>query len=141
MTHKIIKYQLIPTNSHRIKCVEKAIQMWKYYCIVGISIIDKQWYMRLCCCLQNQCDLTLYLLRSSRINSNMLVFLQLEELYDFNDTLLVPLCMKYYLFMRYLNNENMGLSWSPRVVLETCTRPLSALQNILYNTRGRRKFA
>ena len=63
-----ISYQLVPPHVHRRNAPERAISTWKYHLITGLYITDPSFPMHLWDHLLPQCDMTLNMMRTSRIN-------------------------------------------------------------------------
>ena len=64
--------------------------MFKNHFISGLCSVDKNFPLHLWCCLLDQAELTLNMLRMSRINPNLLAHEQLHGIHDFNATPLAP---------------------------------------------------
>lgn len=83
LKHKI-DYQLTPPHIHQINAAERAIRMFKNNFTAGPATVDpifpiKDWDQ-----LVPQAEITLNLLRSSRINPKLSASATLHSLYDFN---------------------------------------------------------
>ena len=63
-----IKYQLTPPNIHRINAAERAIRTFKNHFIAGLATVDPAFPIREWDRLLPQAELTLNLLRTSRLN-------------------------------------------------------------------------
>jgi hypothetical protein len=63
-----VRFQLSPPNDRRTNPAEKAIDTWKCHFIAGLASVDPAFPIHLWCRLIRQCNLTLNLLRTSRIN-------------------------------------------------------------------------
>ena len=85
-----IKYQLVSPHSHQRNPAERAIQTRKDHYISGPSITDKKFPLHLACQLRHQCDITLNMLRSSRLNPRLSAYTQLEGSFNFDTTPLAP---------------------------------------------------
>ena len=84
------KYQLTPPHIHRHNAAECAICTFKNHFISGLCSLDKDFTLHLWCCLLDQADLTLNMLRMSRIIPNLSAHEQLHGIHDFNTTPLAP---------------------------------------------------
>ena len=85
-----VNYQLVPPRSNRRNPAERAIQTWKDYYISDLSLTDKHFPLHLACQLRNQCDITLNMLRASRLNRTLSAYTQLKGSFNFDDTPLAP---------------------------------------------------
>ena len=85
-----VKYQLVPPHSHRRNPAERAIQTWKDHYISGLSITDKHFPLHLACQLRHQCDITLNMMRASRLNPRLSAYTQLEGSFNFDATPFAP---------------------------------------------------
>ena len=89
MTH-----QLVPAYSHRSNAAERAIQTWKNHFKTGLALVDPKFPIKEWDRLLPQCDLSLNLLRSSRINPKISAHAYMEGAFNYNKTPLVPPGMK-----------------------------------------------
>ena len=69
---------------------ERAIHRFKNHFISGLCSVDKTFPLHLWCRLLDQAELTLNMLRTSRINPNLSSHKQLHGMHDFNATPLAP---------------------------------------------------
>ena len=84
------EYQLTPLHIHRRNAAEQAIRTFKSHFISGLCSVDKNFPLHLWCRLLDQAELTLNMLRMSRINPNLSAHEQLHGIHDFNATPLAP---------------------------------------------------
>ena len=84
------EYQLTPPHIHRRKTAERAIRTFKNHFISGLCSVDKHFPLHLWCRLLDQAELTLNMLRTSRINPNLSMHEQINGTNDFNATPLAP---------------------------------------------------
>ena len=84
------EYQLTPPHIHRRNAAERAIRTFKNHFISGLCSVDKNFPLHLWCCLLDQVELTLNMLRTSQINPNLSAHEQLHGIHDFNGTPLAP---------------------------------------------------
>ena len=98
------------TGNHRRNAAERAIETSKKHFIAGLFSRHPNFPMQLWC--RVQAELTLNLLRPSRLNPKLSAYAQLEGAFDFNRTPLVPLCVK---ILVYETPSQRG-SWSPHGV-------------------------
>ena len=90
LSAKKIDFQLVPPNIHRRNAAERAIRTFKNHFIAGLSSVHPTFPIQLWCRLLQQAELTLNLLRPSRLNSKLSAYAQLEGAFNFNRTPLVP---------------------------------------------------
>lgn len=84
------KFQLVPPYVHRRNAAERAIGTFKEHFIAGLTTTDPSFPLHLWCRLLPQCDITLNLLRQSRVNPLQSAQAQLFGNFDFNATPLAP---------------------------------------------------
>jgi hypothetical protein len=85
-----IDYQLVPPRLHRRNAAERAIRTFKNHFIAGLCSVDKQFPLHLWDKLLPQAELTLNLLRGSRINPKLSAHAQVHGMFDCNRTPLAP---------------------------------------------------
>jgi hypothetical protein len=85
-----VDYQLVPPHLHRTNSAENAIATWKNHFVAGLSGTDPNFPMHLWCRLVQHANLTLNLLRASRINPRLSAHAQLHGAFDYNRTPLAP---------------------------------------------------
>ena len=90
LTAENVEYQLVPPHIHRRNSAERAIQTFKYHFIAGLASTDPNFPLSNWCRLLPQTELTLNLLRPSRLNPKLSAYAQLEGAFDFNRTPLAP---------------------------------------------------
>ena len=95
ITKEQTQYQLTPPHIHQRNTAERAICTFKNHFISGLCLVDKYFPLHLWCRLLDQAELTLNMLRTSRINPNLSAHKQLHGIHDFNATPLAPLGTKY----------------------------------------------
>ena len=89
-TDKEIKYQLVPPHQHRRNPTERAIRNFKNIFIAGLFSTDENFPLQDWCRLLDQAELTIKMLRPSRLNPILSVYAQLEGSFNFNATPLAP---------------------------------------------------
>lgn len=87
---KGIDLQLVPPHIHRRNAAERAIQMFKNHFIAILSNTHKKFPLYLWDLLVPQAQMTLNMLRTSRINPKLSAYEQLEGIFNFNRTPLAP---------------------------------------------------
>ena len=90
ITKEQTEYQLTPPHIHGRNAAERAICTFKKHFISGLCSVDKNFPLHLWCCLLDQAELTLNMLRTSWINPNLSAHEQLHGIHDFNATHLAP---------------------------------------------------
>ena len=71
LTAENVKYQLVPPHIHRRHSAERAIQTFKNHFIAGLASTDPNFPLSNWCRLLPQAELTLNLLRPSRLNPKL----------------------------------------------------------------------
>ncbi|GAX14227.1 hypothetical protein FisN_1Hu418 [Fistulifera solaris] len=84
MTDEGIDYQLVPPAVHRRNAAERAIRTFANHFIAGLCSTDVNFPLHLWDQLIPQAEITLNLMRGSRINPNLSAFAQLNGTFDFN---------------------------------------------------------
>ena len=90
LTAEHVEYQLVPPHIHRRNSAERAIQTFKNHFIAGLASTDPNFPLSNWRRLLPQAELTLNLLRPSRLNPKLSAYAQLEGAFDFNRTPLAP---------------------------------------------------
>ena len=91
MSSQDIDYQLVPPGVHRRNSAECAIRTFKNHFIAGLCSLDKEFPLHLWDRLIPQAEITLNLMRASRLNPNMSAWTQLHgTTFDYNRTPLAP---------------------------------------------------
>ena len=67
-----VTFEYVPPNQHRRNAAERAIRTFKNHMLAGLAICHKDFPLREWDRLLPQCELTLNLLRNSRLNSTYL---------------------------------------------------------------------
>ena len=80
----------MPPHIHRRNSAERAIQTFKNHFIASLASTDPNFPLSNWCRLLPQAELTLNLLRPSRLNPKLSAYAQLEGTFDFNRTPLAP---------------------------------------------------
>jgi hypothetical protein len=88
------RIQYTPSNIHRTNPAEQEICTWKNLFLSGIAGLLKTFPIANWCCLTNQTDFTLNMLRPCRQNPVLLAFETLKGSYSFNATPMAPLGTK-----------------------------------------------
>ena len=85
-----IDFQLSPPGMHRRNSAERAIRTFKNHFIAGLSSTDPKFPLGLWDYLLPQAEITLNLMRQSRLNPNLSAYTQISGVFDFNRTPLAP---------------------------------------------------
>ena len=85
-----VEYQLVPPHIHRRNASKCAICTFKNHFIAGLASTDPNFPLSNWCRLLPQAELTLNLLRASRLNPKLSAYAQLEGTFDFTRTPLAP---------------------------------------------------
>ena len=90
MEEQAIDFQLVPPAVHRRNAAERAIRTFKNHFIAGLCSVDKDFPLHLWDALIPQAEITLNLMRGSRINPKLSAWAQVNGSFDFNRTPLGP---------------------------------------------------
>ena len=85
-----VEYQLVSPHIHQRNASERAIRTFKNHFIAGLASTDPNFPLSNWCRLLPQAELTLNLLRASRLNPKISAYAQLEGTFDFTRTPLAP---------------------------------------------------
>ena len=108
-----IAFQYVPPGSHRRNAAERAIRTFKNHFISTlISTVDKDFPLQLWDSILPQTELSLNLLRGSRIDSHISAWAQLHGTYDFSAHPIAPLGMRIVLHEK----PHQRATWAPHGV-------------------------
>jgi hypothetical protein len=85
-----VEYQLVPPHCHRRNAAERAIQTFKEHFVAGISSVDPTFPLHLWDRLLPQAEITLNLLRTSRLRPQLSAAAHFHGLVDYNKTAFAP---------------------------------------------------
>jgi hypothetical protein len=85
-----IAYHLVPPHCHRRNAAERAIRTFKDHFVAGISSVDPAFPLHLCDRLLPQAEITLNLLRTSRLHPQLSASAHFHGLVDYNKTAFAP---------------------------------------------------
>jgi hypothetical protein len=85
-----ITYQLVPPHCHRRNTAEHAIRTFKEHFVAGLSSVDPSFPRHLWDRLLPQAEITLNLLRTSRLHPQLSAAAQYHGLVDYNKTVFAP---------------------------------------------------
>ena len=102
-----VEYQLVPPHIHQRNASERAIRTFKNHFIAGLASTDPNFPLSNWCRLLSQAELTLNLLRASRLNPKP--YTQLEGTFDFTCTPLAPPGTQVIIHEKPTNRQ----TWAP----------------------------
>jgi hypothetical protein len=85
-----IAYQLVPPHCNRSNAAERAIMTFKEHFVAGLSSVDPSFPMHLWDILLPQAEITLNLLRTSRLHPQLSAAAHYHGLMDYNKTAFSP---------------------------------------------------
>jgi hypothetical protein len=85
-----VEYQLVPPHCHRRNAAERAIRNLKEQFMAGLSLVDPTFPLHLWDRLLPQAEITLNLLRNSRLHPQLSAAAHFHGLVDYNKTAFVP---------------------------------------------------
>jgi hypothetical protein len=85
-----IDYQLVPPHCHRCNATERAIRTFKEHFVAGLSSVDPAFPLNLWDRLLPQAEITLNLLRTSRLHPQLSTAAHFHGLVDYNKTAFAP---------------------------------------------------
>jgi hypothetical protein len=89
-TAQNIAYQLVPPRCHRRSAAERAIGTFKKHFVAGLSSVDPSFPLHLWDRLLPQAEITLNLLRTSRLRPQLSAAAHYHGLVDYNKTAFAP---------------------------------------------------
>jgi hypothetical protein len=85
-----ITYQLVPPHCHQRNTAERAIRTFKEHFVVGLSSVYPSFPLHLLNRLLSQEEITLNLLRTSRLHPHLSAAAHFHDLVDYNKTAFAP---------------------------------------------------
>jgi hypothetical protein len=85
-----IAYQLVPPHCHRRNAAERAIRTFKEHFVAGLSSVDPSFLIHLWDRLLPQKEITLNVLRTSRLHPQLSAAAHYHGLVDYNKTAFSP---------------------------------------------------
>ena len=85
-----LEYQLAPPHQHRRNAAERAIQTFKAHFIAGLTSVDPHFPITEWDRLLQQAEITLNLLRNSRLTRNLSAYAAIAGFYNFQATPMAP---------------------------------------------------
>jgi hypothetical protein len=118
-----VDYQLVPPHCHRRNAAERAIRTFKEQFLAGLSSVDPTFPLHLWDRLLPQAEITLNLLRTSRLHPQLSAAAHFHGLVDYNKTAFAsPGCK----IIAHENQEsdalghhtgNMDIIWDPQCII------------------------
>jgi hypothetical protein len=85
-----IAYQLVPPHCHRLNAAERAIRTFNEHFVAGLSSVEPSFPLHLLDILLPQAEITLNLLRTSRLHPQLSAATHLHGLVDYNKIAFAP---------------------------------------------------
>jgi hypothetical protein len=85
-----VEYQLVPPRCHRINAAERAIRTFKEHFLAGLASVDPTFPLHLWDMLLPQAEITLDILRTSRLHPQLSAAAHFHGLVDYNKTAFAP---------------------------------------------------
>jgi hypothetical protein len=85
-----VEYQLVPPHCHRRNAAERSIRTFKEHFVAGIFSVDPTFPLHLWYILLPQAEITLNLLRTSRLHPQLSAAAHFHGLVDYNKTSFAP---------------------------------------------------
>jgi hypothetical protein len=85
-----VEYQLVPPQYHRRNAAERAIRTFKEHFVAGLYSVDPTFPLHLWDILLPQAEITLNLLRTSRLHPQLSAAAHFHGLVDYNKTAFAP---------------------------------------------------
>jgi hypothetical protein len=85
-----VEYQLVPPHCHHHNAGERAIRTFKEHFVAGLSSVDPTFPLHLWYRLLPQAEITLNLLRTSRLHPQLSAATHFHGLMDYNKTSFAP---------------------------------------------------
>jgi len=107
-----IAHQQVPPGNHRANAAERAIRTAKNHFIAGISTTPGNFPVRQWDKMLPQAEITLNLMRGSRLNPKLSAWAQAHGHYDFNQTPMAPPGINVVVH----EDANDRASWAPHAI-------------------------
>ena len=108
-----IELELVPPHQHRQNAAERAIRTFKNHFLAGLATCDPDFPLREWDRLLQQAEVTLNLLRNSRINPELSSWAYLFGNHDFNKVPLAPPGTKVMLHSKPTNRKSWAFHGEP----------------------------
>jgi hypothetical protein len=106
-----VEFQLVPPHCHHRNAAERAIRTFKEHFVAGLSSVDPSFPLHLWDRLLTQVEITLNLLRTSRLNQQLSAAAHFHGLVDYNKTSFAPPGCKIIANEKPAKRRN----WAPHV--------------------------
>ena len=83
-------FQTVPPHQHRRNAAERSMQTFKNHFVAGLCSTNPEFPLHLWDRLVPQAEISLNLLRGSRLNPKLSAYAQMHGLYNFNKTPIAP---------------------------------------------------
>jgi len=111
-----VHYQLTPPGTHRCNYPERSIRTAKAHIISGLSSVNPRFPMHQWDQLIPQAEITLNLLRGSRINPKLSAYTQINGIFDPLATPLGPPGCLVLAHKKTIRTTNLGATWKRRLL-------------------------
>ena len=91
---KNLNYQIASPHDHGLNSAERLIQMFKNHFISDLHGYDRDFPAYCLSEIIQQCEMTQNMLQRLRINPKLSAYTQMFGMFDYNQTLLAPQCIK-----------------------------------------------
>ena len=91
---KKFKIHLVEPHNHRVNATKAAVKAAKCHVVSGLATVDILFPLRLWCKFIPQMEMTMNMLRTSRPDSKISAYKDMEGAFDWNRTPLAPLGSK-----------------------------------------------
>jgi hypothetical protein len=135
-----IDWQLVPPKVHRRNSAERAIRTYKKHFIACLCGADPAFPLALWCRTLQQTELTLNLLRGSRVNPQLSSYAQLHGAFDFNRTPLGPVGCKIAIHQHAEDREAYGTHAVPGWYLGPAKKHYRCYRVFVSETGGERNM-
>ena len=108
------RIQYVKSDNHIINASERAMQTIKNHFLAGLATVATDFPIHLWCKLLLQCQITINLLCTSRIDPKKSAYEALEGAFDF-DYNRTPLCPPGTKALVYIDPKNRA-TWAPHVI-------------------------
>jgi hypothetical protein len=118
-----IAYQLVPYHCHQRNAAERAIRNFKEHFVAGLSSVDPTFPLHLWDRLLPQAEITLNLLRTSRLHPQLSAAAHFRGLVDYNKTAFAPPGCKIISHEKPRSDAlgqptgNMDIPWAPQCII------------------------
>ena len=101
-------FQRVPLHIHRRNLAKRAIRTFNEDLILGLTSIDTNFPMHLWCKFLKQSEMTLNMMRESRVHPKISNYNEMYGAFNFIKTPLAPICIKVLVHEK----SNLRESWA-----------------------------